>query len=288
MRPDRLGLLGAVALSVFALLFEVLGGSRLPPDESGPSQRRSWVEGPPQVRRPAPLLPSDQLPPISASDPTVVIAPSRKGNSTGTAFSIGNGLWLTARHVLERCRDFGIQTGSRRVERGFDAILSPRHDLAVFRTDRRVSPLAFGKAQLARGQRGYHFGFPQGNPADVQSRLLGRMKISRDNRSPHREPVIAWAESSRVPEFRGSLGGISGGPAVDGSGKIVGVTVAGSVRRGRIFTTAPAGLQDILEQARVPTGAKHLQFTVDPSTYPEIGRALRGDLVVTKVLCWVN
>ena len=196
---------------------------------------------------------------------------------------------MTARHVLEGCTEFGILTGRKRVERGFGAILSPRHDLAVFRTERSVPALDLHAAPLWRGQDGYHFGYPQGRPADLRSTLLGRMKIQPGNGSRHREPVIAWAENDRVPDFRGELGGISGGPAFDGDGKVVGVTVAGSVRRGRIFTTAPTGLRDMLEQARVLRESRErADPMIGPDNFPMVGRALRQDLVVVKVLCWVH
>ena len=56
-------------------------------------------------------------------------------------------------------------------------------------------------------------------------------------------PSLTWAEVSAFPDALKSLGGMSGGPMLDTSGKIVGVMVAASLRRGRIDTVAPEILQ---------------------------------------------
>src|SRR5678815_5073598 len=53
------------------------------------------------------------------------------------------------------------------------------------------------------------------------------------------EPVLVWAETGRTEGLQGSLGGLSGAPALDADGRVIGVTIAESPRRGRIYTTAP-------------------------------------------------
>jgi len=292
-RPERLGLIGFALVFILAFVFHGFGDGT--PSGSGrsaeASPRRPAIVEPAPRRRPNPSTPGALLPPPSKNDPVVRIEDKKKGNSTGTAFSIGDGVWMTARHVLEGCSTFGIVTGPRRVEKGHRMVLNPRHDLAVFHTERVTAPLGFEPGDLSRDQEAFHFGYPQGKPADVRSRLLGRMNVVHGRGHRGREPVVAWAEIKRVPNIKGSLGGISGGPVVDADGDVVGVTVAGSPRRGRVFTTAPVGIRDMLERAAtVPRASSRgaIDTVVDPTVFPRIGNRLRETLTVAKVVCWVD
>jgi len=292
-RPERLGLIGFALVFVLAFVFHGIGeggpsGSNSPGEAT--QRRPTIVEAAPR-RRPRPAAPEQLLPPPSKNDPVVRIEDKKKGNSTGTAFSIGDGIWMTARHVLEGCSKFGIVTGQRRVERGYRMVLNPRHDLATFHTDRSAAALGFEPGDLSRNQEAFHFGYPQGKAADVRSRLLGRMNVVHGRGHRGREPVVAWAEIKRVPNIKGSLGGISGGPVVDADGDVVGVTVAGSPRRGRVFTTAPTGIRDMLERANAAPRTSSrgvISAGVDPAKFPRIGAELRENLTVAKVVCWVN
>jgi S1-C subfamily serine protease len=276
---------------VMAFVFQGMDDGPTYQPKPGASERRPPADSRSSVRRPPPGSPSDVLPPISRNDPTFKLGPSKKGNSTGTAFSVGDGVWMTARHVLDGCARFGIVVGDRRVEKGFDVVLNPYHDLAMFRTRRRAPALGFESAALSRGQNAFHFGYPQGKPADVHSTLLGRMKIKPSGANRHREPVIAWAEVRRVPNFSGSLGGISGGPVVDAEGDVIGVSVVEAPRRGRIFTAAPAGLRHMLKIAGATardTSDGTVNSGVDPRGFQRVGSALRSGLTVAKVICWVD
>ncbi|MDE0808175.1 MAG: hypothetical protein OSB69_02400, partial [Alphaproteobacteria bacterium] len=102
-RPDRLGLIGFSLVFLLSFAFHGHVGS----DETVSRPRKDAQIRRPSVKqvmpspRPPPATPSGVLPPASTNDPAVQIAESKKGNSTGTAFSIGDGIWMTARHVLE-------------------------------------------------------------------------------------------------------------------------------------------------------------------------------------------
>lgn len=290
-RPERLGLVGFAVVFLLSFILHALDGGEAPPPRDDASVRRPAPVAPPEPRRPAPAAPADVLPPISRSDPAIQVRPEKKGNSTGTAFSIGDGVWMTARHVLDGCRTFGIVTAPRQVERGLEPMLSPGHDLAVFHTRRSTPSLGFEPADLRRGQTAFHFGYPQGKPADVRSTLLGRMRVIPAGRQRGEQPVIAWAETARVPKISGSLGGMSGGPAVDAEGDVIGVTVAESPRRGRVFTSAPAGLREALREAGArarETSRGTIDEPIDARGFAATGDRLRAELTVAKVVCWVS
>ncbi|MXY40266.1 MAG: trypsin-like peptidase domain-containing protein [Rhodospirillaceae bacterium] len=224
----------------------------------------------------------------SASDPAFSVAiPTGKSNSIGTAFSLDRrGVWMTARHVVDGCARVLIVTGPRRGVRVRRTYIHPKADLAVLQTRGGAPAVAFTQQTLRRGQTGYHFGYPRGEPAAIQSTLIGRRRMRSVGRYSVVEPVVAWADRVRVPDSYGGLGGISGGPAMDGRGEIIGVTVAGSKRRGRIFTTALTSIAAALERsgAAAERGGGR-RGAIDGRNFAEIGAGLRKRLTVALVYC---
>ena len=121
--------------------------------------------------------------------------------------------------------------------------------------------------------------------------LLGRANINPGRRTRHKEPVLAWAEIRRVPNFSGSLGGISGGPVVNKDGEIIGVSVVEARRRGRIFTAAPKGLEDMIRRDssyKPSDGGIKFDATISPKQFFKYGESLRRKLAISKVFCWVR
>ena len=230
----------------------------------------------------------DSLEAPSAADPGFSVAiPSDKSNSIGTAFSLDRrGVWMTARHVVDGCARVLIVTAPRRGVRVNRTYIHPRADLAVLQTRGGAPAVRFTQQTLRRGQTGYHFGFPKGEPAAVKSVLIGRRRMRSVGRYNVIEPVVAWADRVRVPDSYGGLGGISGGPAMDGSGNIIGVTVAGSKRRGRIYTTALTSIAAAIERADVPAergGGR--RGTINGRNFADFGASLRKRLTVALVYC---
>jgi S1-C subfamily serine protease len=229
----------------------------------------------------------DLLGPITPFDPSVVVnAPDIPFQpSSGTAFSIaGEGRWVTARHVVEGCRQPALVVGGGRAVAA-DVRLAPRADIAVLLTDGGPPALpVYSGSELRRGQRAYHPGFPQGRPGEVASRLLGRETLRVRGRGERDEPVLAWAEVGRTQGLEGTLAGLSGGPVLDARGRAVGVTLAESPRRGRVYTTSPetfgptvGGQQAADEQV--------LGEPINTDNYGQVAEGLRRDLRVAQVVC---
>lgn len=241
---------------------------------------------------PAPPPPADDalgalLGPVSPFDPQVVVeAPLTPFQPvSGTAFAIsGEGRWLTARHVVEGCRRPALVVGGGRAVAA-DVRLAPRADLALLITEGGPAPLpAAVEAPLRQGQRAFHPGFPQGQPGEAASRLLGRETLRVLGRGARDEPVLAWAEVGRTDNLAGTLAGLSGAPALDRQGRVVAVTVAEAPRRGRIYTTAPESTMPVLAEAtRRGEYAPGAPVTVD--NYGRVADSLRRDLRVAQVVC---
>ncbi|PPR62077.1 MAG: hypothetical protein CFH10_00949, partial [Alphaproteobacteria bacterium MarineAlpha4_Bin2] len=188
-------------------------------------------EGPPQIRRPSadgvspslrahgleeaaiPRRSGNVLQPRSRLDPSFTVDVGKKRNSTGTAFSIrDDGVWFTARHVVDGCNRIGIRVDHRRAAKVQKVKVHPKADIAVLWTHGGKPSVAITSQELRINQVGYHIGYPEGNPGQVVSSLIGRRNMRTIGRYRQSEPVVAWVERARSPRTQ-SLGGLSGGPA---------------------------------------------------------------------------
>jgi S1-C subfamily serine protease len=239
---------------------------------------------------PPPVPGGEGLPlgPASPFDPSIVVQVPEKGQpGSGTAFSVDEGgSWLTARHVVDGCREAAIVVADGR---GVAAriTLDPSGDAAILTTEGGAPavPLRGVAEPPRRGERAYHPGFPQGHPGEVTSRLLGRENLVVRGRGARVEPVLVWAEVGRTDDLKGTLSGLSGAPALDSAGRVIGVTVAESPRRGRIYTTAQETVDDLLKQSRRRPASFALGETITTENYGRVADGLRRDLRVAQVVC---
>ncbi|MFZ5721490.1 MAG: S1 family peptidase [Pseudomonadota bacterium] len=240
---------------------------------------------PPPPKGSEPL--GEALGPASPFDPSVVVdVPAKTGPAAGTAFSIArSGVWLTARHVVDGCRRTAIVVGPG-TGVAVNVRVDPRGEAAMLFTEGGAAPLPLALGEpLRRGQRAFHPGFPQGEPGEASSRLLGRENLVVRGHGARTEPVLVWAETGRTDGLQGSLGGLSGAPALDGQGRVLGVTIAESPRRGRIYTTAPEVVTATLAAAgRRPT-TPGSGPAITPQNYFYVADDLRRELQVAQVVC---
>ncbi|MCX7360057.1 MAG: serine protease [Alphaproteobacteria bacterium] len=239
------------------------------------------------------------LPPPSQYDPAVLVEVGPIASGLGSAFAISpDGWWLTARHVVDGCDAVGLVVSRGAAVRVQDVKRAEFADIALLRTDssfvprteegeapaRRVLSLDTSERRFQIGQRAFHVGFPQGRPGEAYSRLIGRETLIARGRYDLEEPVLAWAELGRTIGLRGSLAGISGGPALAANGQVIGITVAESARRGRIYTAAPSSILRLLRVEQVEaTGTPSERLT--PNNYGQASDDMRRDLAVAQVVC---
>jgi S1-C subfamily serine protease len=263
------------AAVVAALLFVALG-------------RRERSDAPPAPPQPASAEGEGALlGPSTPFDPSVVVEVADKAEpAAGTAFSVADsGVWVTARHVVDGCTQTAIVVAHGK---GVEAKvrIDPAGEAAILTTDGGAPALPLDLAQgLRRGERAFHPGYPQGEPGEVTSRLLGRENLVVKGRGARTEPVLVWAETGRTDGLHGTLGGLSGAPALDDRGRVIGVTIAEAPRRGRIYTTVPQTLAHSLTVTREPVAARAAGEAITPDNYGRVADDLRRSLRVAQVIC---
>lgn len=227
------------------------------------------------------------LPPPSIYDPEVLVEVGPVASGLGSAFAISEeGWWITARHVVDACERVGLIVSHGAATPVTEVKVALFADLALLRTDRAPAALAIDSSErrFQVGQRAYHVGFPQGRPGEAYSRLIGRETLVARGRYEAEEPVLAWAELGRTSGLRGSLAGISGGPAIAANGQVIGVTVAESARRGRIYTAAPSSILRLLRVEQVDAQGTPTE-RMTPDNYGQESDDLRRELAVAQVIC---
>lgn len=230
------------------------------------------------------------LPGPSQFDPEVMVEVGPVASGVGTAFAIDkDGWWLTARHVVDACDRVGVVVGRGRAVEAMEVRIARFADLALIKTDRAPEPLKLDLSEddFRIGQTAFHIGYPQGRPGEAATRLIGRETLIARGRYELEEPVLAWAELGRTKGVIGTLAGMSGGPVFDAQGRVVGVTIAESARRGRIYTAAPASIVQLLKLNAVdPKGAPAPELTL--TNYGLEADKLRRALAVAPVVCVAN
>jgi serine protease Do len=258
----------------------------------------------------SPAIPEFQLPTappragkVQPGFQTVIPETPERGRhravSIGTAFAVnGAGEWATARHVSQDCAALAVVAPNERLGYPVTMVVNhPRTDLSLLVTGGGTfESLALARRDPARRETGFFVGYPQGDPASVEASYLGSddVDVTDDMQPGSRAERIEgdfWVEMRRAPDFSGSLGGMSGGPVLDSSGDVIGVTVAEEPRRGRVISIAPRSLTELLRGAgsegwRSEDDAQRKAQVVSDANFAGYGDALRAKISVAQVVCY--
>ena len=257
-------------------------------------QENADAPPPPPISAEEAALATGTLSESEVGEGVVRVPKTLSPSETGTAFSIAqSGVWLTARHVVQDCRQVAVIVAAGRGVAA-EVRLDPDTDIAVLLTRGGSPPLPMAtEAPASDGALAFHPGFPRGSAGEVASRYLGQQTLRGRGRAGRDQPVLSWAEVGRTEGLSGSLAGLSGAPTLDVAGRVVGVTLSETPRRGKIYSTTPASLAAALRLARPPKAMEGPETALEgaagePITVENYGRVadgLRRDLRVVRVAC---
>lgn len=247
-----------------------------------PSVERPAAPAPTRVRRP-PLAPPAPL------DPGFTVTTEAQTQPTiGTAFPIDDRKWMTARHVIFECTQLRLMRQGSAAESARLLFSHPSGDLAIIEDGVGGPPLQLADRPLSTNEEGYAVGFPQGVVGAVHFLLLGRSRLQMRGWMTGAAPTLSWAEESRFPPQLAGLGGLSGGPMVDDEGRLLGVVVTATTRRGRADSIAPEMLGETRRAYFPAVGAKARplsQISQGPEHLEQIAQSVVRDRRVGLVYC---
>jgi S1-C subfamily serine protease len=211
----------------------------------------------PHINGPEARVPAPQ--PGIATDPQVVAARRSVVKVLGTACGVGvegsgwvadDGLVVTNAHVVAGQDDTRVLPGGTGSGLPAQAVaFDPRNDLAVLRVDGLDAPPLPIARDPAAGTSAAILGFPLNGPYDVRPGRLGQTREVVTQDAYGRGPV-----RRRIASLRGIVrSGNSGGPMVDGAGRVVATIFAATTSGPRGGYAVPNDLvRDELARANGP------------------------------------
>ena len=215
----------------------------------------------PQIKGPAP----DVAAPNSAiaRDPQVRAAGRSVVKVLGTACGLGvqgsgwiakGGIVVTNAHVVAGQSDTSVQPGGSGPHYDAQAVyFDSRNDVAILRAPGLAGQPSLGLDVNARpGTSAAILGFPENGPFDVEPGRLGQTSDISSQDAYGRGPV-----RRRITSLRGLVrSGNSGGPMVDGRGRVVATVFAATVGDGGRtgFGVPDSIVRSALGRARGPVG----------------------------------
>ena len=215
---------------------------------------------------------------------------SRNQSSSGTAFYLGNNLWMTARHVINECKEVYLKNDNKNsfIEK---ILIHPNSDLALFTNNNLISE----KFEIGKeiSKIAFSSGYPAGKPGDVALEFAGFMAMeARSYNILEKHSIYAVLEKN--PRNLLSFGGISGGPAFDNNGNINGVVVAEFTRRGLLGVVGIDQINWLLSASKnhsdflninSNTEFNLINLEINRKNYLKKGAELRRNKSISKVIC---
>jgi hypothetical protein len=175
-----------------------------------------------------------------------ILAYTPGGVARGSGLLISSeGEVLTAYHVVYQATRIEITIDGRRYVNVSVSYVRPGSDMAVLKIEGAPSVAEFFKPapsdwQGRAGENIYVLGYPRGL---IRTQLLGG-SLTQDGYTPSQEwfddsgnGIFVVRDLSLLPLDLNTEDGLSGGPVIDGQGRLVGI-ISGSVRRGRAYAWA--------------------------------------------------
>lgn len=208
------------------------------------------------VAAPSPRIASDPEVEAAAGSVVRVLGTACGLGISGTGWVAGDGLVVTNAHVVAGEEDTVVQVGGEGARLAADTVaFDTRNDVAVLRVEGLRAPALPLAPAAPPGRPAAVLGFPENGPYDIRAARLG------DTREVLAQDAYGQGPIERsVVVFRGLVrSGNSGGPLVDGAGRVVGTVFAAAVRRGPEagYAVPNAVVRERLAQAdggRVSTG----------------------------------
>jgi hypothetical protein len=237
-----------------------------------------------------PPVPGEARMPLAADSPfaglPITSISAGAGRQARTAFSVGQaGVWVSASADPQACGKLGLVVADGRAVPARVARRSGETLILVTAGAGAPGlPLAAPRDER-RDELGFLLGYPEGRPGEVAARLIGRQTLRIAPHGLLSEPVLVWAEVGHTEGLKGGRAGLIGAPVLDGEGRVLGVTVAQSPRRGRLYTTTPDDLRRALAADQIPLGAAGAGEPIAGDNYGRAADDLRRDVRVVQLVC---
>jgi S1-C subfamily serine protease len=169
----------------------------------------------------------------------------------GSGWVAGRGLVVTNAHVVAGQEDTTVQLGGEGASVDADAVwFDPDNDLAILRAPGVAgAPALLMNVNAEPGANAAVLGFPEDGPYDVQPARLGQTSTVISQDAYGRGPVRRTITSVRGLVRQGN----SGGPVVDGQGRVVTTIFAAATSRRRTGYGVPDSVvRRALGRARGP------------------------------------
>jgi hypothetical protein len=189
------------------------------------------IDGPaPGVRAPNAKIARDPEVQAAAQSVVKVLGTACGLGVQGTGWIAADGVVVTNAHVVAGQDDTTVQIGGEGPSHDADAIwFDPTNDVAILRSSGISGAPALGlNAAADAGTSAAILGFPENGPYDVQPGRLGQTETVNTQDAYGRGPVRRTIDSLRGLVRSGN----SGGPMVDGRGRVVTTIFAATVNDG--------------------------------------------------------